>query len=79
MNDTRTMNHRHQCPGPGVSGAGCTRQVAADKLMCPPDWRRVPKPLQNRVWAAWRNGEGAGSAEHARAIHDAVEGAWGRG
>lgn len=41
--------------------------------MCRPHWRMVPKPLQRAVWAAWRNGLGAGSPEHAAAIRAAIK------
>jgi len=41
-------------------------------LMCRADWYRVPKPLRNAVWAAWRNGAGAGSPEHTAAISAAI-------
>lgn len=32
----------------------------------------VPKPLQNAVWGAWRDGDGTGSAAHTAAIHAAI-------
>lgn len=73
MNDTMTMAHRHRCPGPGPRGGGCTSQVAGDKLMCGYCWRLVPKPLQRRVWAAYREGDGIGTPEHADAMRAAIE------
>lgn len=36
------------CPGCGIRNRG------ADKAFCYPCWRRVPKPLQDRLYAAWR-------------------------
>lgn len=48
----------HRCPA-----RRCTRQVSYDLLMCAPHWRMVPKPLQRAVWAAWRDGQGAGTVE----------------
>ena len=58
----------HECPRDG-----CTRQVPPHMLMCRADWYRVPKPLRDAVWAAWRNGAGAGSPEHTAAITAAIE------
>jgi hypothetical protein len=57
----------HECPAPG-----CRQPVTPDRLMCPADWREVPKPLQGAVWAAWRNGAGAGTAAHKAACKAAV-------
>lgn len=57
----------HECPR-----NGCSRQVPAHMLMCRADWYSVPKPLRDAVWAAWRNGAGAGSPEHAAAIDAAI-------
>lgn len=39
---------RSKCP------TGCGRAVEAGKLMCRPCWSRVPRELQQRVYAAWR-------------------------
>ncbi len=58
----------HLCPGPD-----CKRQVGSDMLMCRTHWYQVPRALRNRVWAAWRNGEGAGSPEHFKAIDAAIK------
>ena len=58
----------HQCPAPG-----CERMVADHMLMCRPDWYRVPQLLRGDVWATWRNGRGAGSADHRAAMFTAIE------
>jgi hypothetical protein len=58
----------HECPRDG-----CTRQVPEHMLMCRNDWYQVPRPLRDAVWAAWRNGAGAGSPEHRAAIAAAIE------
>jgi hypothetical protein len=57
----------HECPADG-----CKRRVGTAMLMCRTDWFRVPKPLRNAVWAAWREGAGAGSPEHQAAISAAI-------
>jgi hypothetical protein len=33
--------------------------VRADRLMCVPDWRRVPKPLRDAIWEHYRHGQTA--------------------
>lgn len=35
----------------------CPRQVAEKLLMCGPHWRKVPRGLQARVWATYRDGQ----------------------
>ncbi len=40
----------HQCDAPG-----CTEILPTTRLMCLRHWRLVPKPIQNAVWAAYRN------------------------
>jgi hypothetical protein len=62
------MTGSHQCPADG-----CTRRVPAHQLMCRTDWYRVPKPLRNAVYAAWRSGAGAGTPAHTAAILAAVK------
>ncbi len=57
----------HICPGPD-----CTAHVADHMLMCRPHWYQVPRALRDEVWATWRNGAGAGTAEHTQAIHAAI-------
>lgn len=32
----------------------CPRGVGPGKLMCAPHWAKVPRDLQNRVYATWR-------------------------
>ena len=58
----------HTCPADG-----CMKDVRNDMLMCPRHWGMVPKPLQNAVYRAWRNGDGEGSPAHAQAIHAAID------
>jgi hypothetical protein len=60
----------HTCPR-----KGCTRTVSDERLMCGPDWRRVPEPLQAAVYAAWRHGAGHGSEELRSAQDAAVQAA----
>ncbi len=36
---------------------GCTKPVKPEMLMCLKHWRMVPKPIQRRVWAAYRDGQ----------------------
>lgn len=57
----------HQCPR-----EGCTEDVPTEKLACPADWARVPKPLQRAVYRAYRHGEGVGSPEHIAAMDAAI-------
>ena len=48
----------HQCPRDG-----CTRVIGDDRrLMCGPDWKLVPAPLQSAVYRAYKRGAGLGSA-----------------
>lgn len=49
---------RHQCP---VTGS--TQLLPSSKLMCLGHWRRVPKALQDAVYAAYDHGAGIGSEE----------------
>jgi len=58
----------HRCPG-----RDCKQRVAGDMLACRPHWYMIPRPLRAAVWAAWRDGAGAGSPEHAAAMAAAVE------
>lgn len=57
----------HECPA-----NGCDRTVGDSVLMCPGDWRRVPKPIQNAVYRAWKDGRGAGSPAHRAAMAAAI-------
>jgi hypothetical protein len=61
----------HRCPGPGTvhSQGGI---VPDDMLACSRHWYQVPRPIRNRVFATWRDGEGAGTAEHIGAMADAI-------
>jgi hypothetical protein len=38
----------HKCPVPV-----CTTEVVNHLLMCNPHWRKVPRELQRKVYAAW--------------------------
>ena len=53
----------HPCPV-----RGCGVPVDADRLTCPPDWRRVPKAVQRALWVAWDDGCGAGTPAHRAAM-----------
>ena len=57
----------HLCPA-----RGCRWRVEYDRLMCPGDWHRVPKPIQRAVLATWDNGRGAGTSAHTAAMLAAV-------
>lgn len=57
----------HRCPC-----RACKARVAPDRLMCPPHWYQVPKPMRDAVWATWRSGAGAGTAAHTAAITAAI-------
>jgi hypothetical protein len=50
---------RHRCPWPG-----CERRVGFELWGCAPHWYRIPKPLRDELWRAWRAGT---MDEHARA------------
>ena len=43
---------RHEC-----HADGCPAEVPPKMLMCLKHWRMVPRPLQRRVWAAYRPGQ----------------------
>jgi hypothetical protein len=62
------MNGSHECPGPR-----CGKQIRDDMLACSRHWYQVSAKTRRRVWAAWRNGEGAGTDEHTAAIYQAVQ------
>lgn len=42
------MSSRHECPG------GCGNPVPRAQLACRPCWFRLPDPLRNDIWRAWR-------------------------
>jgi hypothetical protein len=50
----------------------CGNQIDPSRLMCRVHWYLVPKQLRDRVWATWRSGRGAGSAEHQQAVLTAI-------
>jgi hypothetical protein len=51
---------------------GCGNQIDPSRLMCRAHWYLVPKQLRDRVWATWRSGRGAQSAEHQRTVLTAI-------
>jgi hypothetical protein len=55
------------CPIPG-----CGSQIDPSRLMCRAHWYVVPKDMRDRVWATWRSGQGAFSAEHQDAVRVAI-------
>jgi hypothetical protein len=55
------------CPIPG-----CRQQIDPSRLMCRSHWYTVPKELRDQVWATWRSGQGARSADHMGAVHRAI-------
>jgi hypothetical protein len=57
----------HECPA-----TSCTREVSVDMLMCRQHWYMVPQALRTAVWNAWQDGAGAGTPQHAAAIHAAI-------
>jgi hypothetical protein len=57
-----------ECPA-----TGCTRQIGYGMLMCRSHWYMVLAPLRTAVWNAWQGGAGAGSPQHAAAIHAAIQ------
>ena len=59
----------HKCPGPRCSGEA---DVPWFMLMCRADWYATPRPLRDAVWLTWRDGAGAGSAEHSAALRLAI-------
>lgn len=40
--------------------------------MCRGHWYLVPKQIRDRVWATWRSGREAASAEHQEAVRLAI-------
>lgn len=52
--------------------SGCSEQIDPSRLMCRDHWYRVPRQLRDLVWATWRSGEGALSAEHLQAVRVAI-------
>lgn len=55
---------------------GCdVPDVPDDRLMCPRNWARVGKPLQQAVYRAWDHGRGRGTRAHSAASAAAVSAA----
>lgn len=53
----------------------CKRDVPPSMFMCGPHWRRVPRPLQQRIWETYRKGQEEDkmpSADYCRAAREAV-------
>lgn len=61
---------RHDCAVPV-----CDVQIDRARLMCPPDWYRVPKPLRDAVWRTWRGGAGVLTPAYLSARRAAVDAA----
>lgn len=57
----------HECPA-----GDCTETVPDERLMCPADWRLVPKPHQGAVYRAYDRGAGLGSDALAAAQDAAI-------
>lgn len=51
---------------------GCGWEIDPSRLMCRCHWYAVPKLMRDRVWATWRSGQGAFSAEHQDAVRIAI-------
>lgn len=62
------MSAYHQCPIDS-----CQVEVAARRLMCVRHWAMVPGPLGTAVYAAWKQGRGAGTEEHIAAMQAAID------
>lgn len=55
---------------------GCPKTVERRMLMCSYHWRLVPRTIQKRVWANYRDGQentGHASANYFKAMTDAVD------
>jgi hypothetical protein len=52
---------------------GCGDRIDLSRLMCRHDWRLVPKPARDRVWATWEAGYGVLSREHRAAVRAAIQ------
>jgi hypothetical protein len=51
---------------------GCGQEIHISRLMCRDDWYAVPKPLRDRVRAAWRSGRAATATERQEPVRMAV-------
>ena len=61
----------HECHWPG-----CVNQVPPAMFMCRSHWFSLPKPLRQRIWAAYRRGQEETmdpSAEYIAAAHAAQD------
>jgi hypothetical protein len=61
------MPERHTC-----AAEGCQRMVQTTMLMCREHWYQVPKPIRDRVWAAYNNLQRAQHAEEALSLRDEI-------
>jgi hypothetical protein len=62
----------HACPGPLCDPK---QDVPADRLMCGRDWgalKRQAPAIARGVWAAWKDGAGAGTEGHRAACELAI-------
>ncbi len=59
-------------PAGSCAVIGCGNEISPSRLMCRGHWHQLPKRLRDRVWATWRSGEGALSAEHCEAVLAAI-------
>lgn len=68
MTPARDRALLHACPGPR-----CKKKVRPAALACPSCWRQIPQALRDAIWAAWRNGDGAGTPDHRAATDAAIK------
>lgn len=66
MTYQRPIGVEYLCPV-----VGCTRKRSWDHLMCGRCWKATPKPLQDAVWRAIRNG-GVFTGAYRAAKNDAI-------
>lgn len=48
----QAQNRNHECHWPG-----CTKQVPPAMWGCSQHWFKLPRPLRNKIWAAYRPGQ----------------------
>ena len=48
----QTQSRAHTCHWPG-----CAKQVPPSMWGCAPHWFKIPKPLRDRIWRAYRPGQ----------------------
>jgi hypothetical protein len=51
---------------------GCEVRIDLSRLMCRQHWYQVPKTARDRVWAAWRSGQGVRDPQYWEAVGKAV-------